>query len=84
MKNIFKFLKSKYIKAKLIKGGTQVKVSIGNVDAQETMTLLFLQIKQIAISMGVEPRYLMNKVIDLDKQIVKTKKHEEKEQRYQK
>lgn len=81
---MFKFLQKPTIKSKLLKGGKEAKITLSNVTAEQTMILLFMTMKQIAISMGIEPRHLMNKVIDLDKTVIKNKKVEEKAQRYNK
>mgnify|MGYP001178303967 CR=1 FL=1 len=78
------FFRKPTIKAKLVKGGTKVKVSLINANKEQTMTLLFLQMKQIAAYMKMEPRALMNKVIDLDKTIVKSQKLEQKAVKYKK
>lgn len=83
---MFKFitkLRKPTIKAQLINKGTQAKVVFTNVASDQVMILLFMTMKQIAKSLGMEPRALMNRVIDLDKSIVKAKKDEEKEARRQ-
>lgn len=81
---MFKFFQKPTIKSKLLKGGKEAKITLSNVTAEQTMILLFMTMKQIAISMGIEPRHLMNKVIDLDKTVIKNKKVEEKLHRYNK
>lgn len=79
---MFNFFKKPTIKARLIKGGKQASVTLSNVSAEQTMILLFMTMQQIAVAMNMETRQLMNKVIDLDKTIVKAKKVEERINKY--
>jgi hypothetical protein len=72
------------IRIKLVNGGKQVKVKFINANADQTMTMLFIAVQEFAKTMKVEPRFMMNKIIDLDKTIVRSKKREEKSTRYKK
>lgn len=76
---MFKFLFKPTIKAKLLKGGKEASITLRNINSRETFLLLYLAMGDIAKRLGMEPRALMNRVIDLDKQIIKTKKLEKKE-----
>lgn len=82
MFKIFDIFRSPTLKAKMIKGGAQVKVSLINLKPQQTMILLFMAIKQIAKSLGMQDRELMNKIIALDKSIVRDEKHAERKAKY--
>lgn len=75
---MFKFFKPK-IKATLIKNGSQVDIKIKNANAEQILIMLFLTIKQIALYLKVDKRHVMNKLIDLDKQIVRSEKRAQKE-----
>lgn len=81
---MFKFLKKPTIKAKLVNNGTKVKVLLSNVNAEQVIILLFMVIKQIATSMGIEHSHLINKIIDIDKTIIHAKKVEIKKNKYNK
>lgn len=76
---MFTFLFKPKIKAKLIKKGSAVKVSVINSKPEQTIIILFLTIKQVAKGMGLEFRQLMNNLIDIDKTVVKSQNRERKE-----
>lgn len=76
---MFKFLIKPKIKATLINKGSSVKVSIINATAEQTMIILFLLIKQVAKSLNLEHRQLLNRIIDLDKNIVRAQNRDKKE-----
>jgi len=82
MTNPLYFFRNPTIRAKLVNGGKQVKVALINTTAEQTMIILFLAISQIARQLRMEPRKLMNRIIDLDKTIIKTKKVEERTEKY--
>ncbi len=75
---MFKFFFKPKIKAKLIRGGSAVKVSVINATAEQTIIILFLAVKQIAKGMGMDFRQMMNKLVDLDKTIIKAQNHDKK------
>ena len=79
---MFKFLRKPTIKAQLVRGGKNVSVKLINSTPDQTMIMLFLAMKQIAGHMKMAPRELMNKVIDLDKTIVRAQKVEERNNKY--
>ena len=81
---MFKFLFKPTIKAKLMRDGKSANISTSNITARQTFLLLYLLMKQLAKDLGMEPRALMNRVIDLDKQIIKTEKLSKKEEYRQK
>lgn len=67
------------VTAKLIKKGSQAKVKMYNLtDQNEILILLFLMTKALAPKMRMEHRQLMNKVIEMDKVILKNHKLLEK------
>mgnify|MGYP007071571069 CR=1 FL=1 len=72
-----------FLRARLINGKTQVQVSMVNASREQAMLMLFSIIKEMAKTFGMDRRALMNKVIDLDKQIIKNHKAEEKAVRRQ-
>lgn len=76
---MLKFFFKPKIKATLIRGGTAVKVAVKNATNEQTVIILFLAIKQIAKGLGMEQRQLMNRLIDLDKTIVREKNRLKKE-----
>lgn len=78
------FLFKPTIKAKLMKDGKGADITTRNITARQTFLLLYLLMKQLAKDLGMEPRQLMNSVIDLDKQIIKTEKLSKKEEYRQK
>lgn len=76
---MLKFLFKPTIKSKLLKGGKEAEVTLKNASPRETYLLLYLTISDLAGRLNMEPRALMNRVIDLDKQLAKIKKVEKKE-----
>jgi hypothetical protein len=76
---MFKFFFKPQIKATLIKGGSQVKMKIRNATREQTMILMYLTVRQVAKALKMQERELMNKIIDLDKTIIKSQKLEQKE-----
>lgn len=76
---MLKFFFKPKIKATLIRGDTAVKVAVKNATSEQIIIILFLTIKQIAKSLGMEQRQLMNRLIDLDKTIVREKNRLKKE-----
>lgn len=81
---MFKFLFKPTIKAKLLNGGKEASITLKNINSRETFLLLYLAMSDISKRLGMEPRALMNRVIDLDKQIIKTEKLSKKEEYRQK
>jgi len=76
---MFKFLFKPTIKATLIKGGTGADITTRNINSRQVFLLLYLLIKQLAKDLGMDTRQLINRVVDLDKQLIKTQKAEKKE-----
>lgn len=76
---MFKFLFKPTIKSKLVKGGEYAEVTLKNATPRETYLLLYLTMCDLASRLNMEPRALMNKVIDLDKQLTKLQKIQKKE-----
>lgn len=79
MLNIFKKLQNPTLRAKMINNGQQVKVQLINVkDHANIYLLLYSTLVQVARIMKVDHRFLMNKMIDLDKQIIRNAKQDAK------
>lgn len=76
---MFKFLFKPTIKAKLLKGGQEAEITLKHATPRQTYLLIYLMISDLAKRLGMEPRALMNRVVDLDKQLTKIKKVEKKE-----
>lgn len=87
MEKIINFLKKfagrPTIKGKLIKKGSQASVKMYNVNAEQTMILFYMMVKQVAKSLHVDPRHFLNKLIDLDKRIAQNEKQEIRQAKYQ-
>lgn len=76
---MFKFLFKPTIKATLIKNGTGADITTRHINSRQVFLLLYLLIKQLAKDLGMDTRQLINRVVDLDKQLIKTQKAEKKE-----
>ncbi len=84
MKSIINFFTKPKISATLI-DASHAKVLFRNVTAEETMIILFAIIDKTSKALGMQDhRQLMNKIIDLDKTIVRAKKQEKSAKKYQK
>ncbi len=66
----------------MIAGGSKVKVKLMHANADQSMILLYMTIQQIAKGLKVDHRHLLNKLIDLDKRIVRNSKDEIKQAKY--
>lgn len=62
------------IKAVLIDSGTKAKIDLTNINKQNALVLVFMIIRFVARHLKMSDRELMNKIIDLDKTIVKNDK----------
>lgn len=82
MKKLFYIFHRPTLKAKLIDGGSKVKVSVTHANAEKTVLLLYMAVKQIAKSLKVDHRHLINSLTDLDKRIIKNRKDEIKQAKY--
>lgn len=80
--NIFKFFKKPTLTAKLVNKGTQASVKLSNLSAEQTLVLLYMTILQVGKMLNKDHRHIMNRLIDIDKQIVKTEKDAEKVAKY--
>lgn len=81
---MFNFLKGKRISAKLVKGGLEVKTKIGNVTNEQLLILLSLLIKNAAKRLKMPHRQLLNGLVSIDKEIVRSEKKIAKANRYKK
>lgn len=82
MKNILvRIFYRPQIVAKLLRND-KVKVTFTNATKHETMLILYTLVRQAAKALGMQERELMNKIIDLDKTMVKTAKQKERQGRY--
>lgn len=79
---MFKFFRKPTIVAKLIDNGHNSKVSLINISHKDTIILLFSVVKQIATILKMDHRMLLNKLIEIDKGIIKTNKQQEKAVKY--
>lgn len=79
---MFKFFRKPTIVAKLIDKGHNSKVTLINISPKDTIILLFSITKQIAAIIKMDHRALLNRLIDIDKGIIKTKKEQTKAVKY--
>jgi hypothetical protein len=79
---MFNFFKKPTLKTTLVADGTKAKVKIRNANQSQVIILLYYAIKQTALHMRIDHRHLMNKLIDIDKTVVKSQKQEVKKSRY--
>lgn len=79
---MFNFLRKPTIKARLVEGGAKAKVQLLNINKQQQVILIFMIIKQVAAGLGMDTRYVLNRLIDMDKGIVKQRKEEERQAKY--
>jgi len=82
--NILNVFRKPTLKAKLLRGGRMVKVDLIRVSSGNAILLLFSVVKQVAIYLKIDRRFLLNKLVDLDKQIERTAKQESKKGKYNK
>lgn len=76
---MFKFIFKPKLTATLIKGGSQAKIKAKHIKADELLILMYLTVRQVAQYLKMDHRALMNKLIDLDKIILKDNKKKQKE-----
>ena len=79
---MFKIFKKPTIKGRLVSGGDKAKVDLININKSQQFILLHMIIKQIAAGMKVDQRYVLNRLIDMDKEILKARKSEVKQAKY--
>lgn len=82
MKKFLKLFFRPSIAGKFVSRGRKVKVSISNLDKQDSFTLMFMILKEVAKYLGMDHRELLNKLKDLDTQIKKNEKTEVKKAKY--
>ena len=75
-------LRKPQIKAKLVKGGSRAKVEIINATLDQSLTIIYMQVRHIARMMKIDQRHILNRLIDIDKRIARAKKQEYKQARY--
>jgi len=80
--NILNYFRKPSINAKLVNGGKQVKVNLINTTNENVMIMLFLTVKQVAVMMKIDHRHLLNGLKDIDTQMKKTEKKQERLARY--
>lgn len=61
--------------------GDKALVELRRIVPSQVVIALFSAIHQCAKMMNVDPRFLMNKIVECDKQIAKDKKQKEKDLR---
>lgn len=81
-KPILNFLRRPSITARLVAGGTKAKVYLTNITKEQQFTLLHMIVKQVAAGMKMDHRYVLNRLLDLDKSVVKARKEEERQAKY--
>lgn len=79
---MFNFLRKPTIKARLTNKGEKAKVDLINITKHQQFVLLHMIVKQIANGMNMDHRYVLNRLIDMDKQIIKGRKEEERQAKY--
>lgn len=79
---MFQFLRRPTIKARLVEGGAKAKVALINISKHDQIVLIFMIVKQIAAGLKVDTRYILNRLIEMDKGIVKKRKEEERQAKY--
>ena len=80
--NILNYFRKPSINAKLVNGGKQVKVNLINTTNENVMIMLFLTVKQVAIMMKIDHRHLLNGLKDIDTQMKKSVKTQDRLERY--
>lgn len=70
------------IKARLIEGGAKAKVDMINITRQQTFVLLHMVVKQVAAQLKLDHRFVLNRLLDIDRDITRERKKEEKQARY--
>lgn len=79
---LFDKFRNPTIHAKLVDKGAKAKVNLINMNSEQVMILLYMTIKHIAKSLNVDPRYIMNRLQDLDRQVTRAHKDEVKQAKY--
>lgn len=80
--NILHFFRKPSIHAKLVNGGKQVKVNLINTTNENVMIMLFLTVKQVAVMLKIDHRHLLNGLKDIDTQMKKSVKSQQRFERY--
>jgi len=70
------------IKARLTDGGSKAKVDMINITRHQTFVLLHMVIKQVAAQMRVDHRFVLNRLLDMDRDITRERKKEERQAKY--
>lgn len=76
---MFNFFRKPTINAKLINHNRESKVTLSNINRQQTIVLLFSIVRQVAGMLKMDYRQLCNHLLDLDTQMKKNEKNAAKE-----
>lgn len=80
---MFKSFRKPFIKSRLVDGGDKASVKVGNASVHQAMILLYMTIKQVGKSLGMDdPRQMLNALLDLDKRITRNQKDEQFQAKY--
>lgn len=82
-KSIIKKIFKPTIKAKLT-GPNEVHITYKNINSREIFLVLYMTVAETAKTLKMDKRQLMNSIIDLDKQLIRTQKVSKKEEYRQK
>ena len=66
----------------MINGGRNVSVSYRRCQPHDILLILYTCAQQAAIAMKMEPRFVINRLLDLDKTMVRSAKAAERESKY--
>ena len=75
-------LRKPQIKAKLTRNGAFASVKIINANTDHSLIIVYMIIKHIARLLKIDTRYILNRLIDIDKRINQARKKEYKQARY--
>lgn len=81
---MFKFFRKPFIKAVLRSKTNEVKIDVKYASSHDLFIILFSMIRKVASLLKMDFRQLVNKIIEVDKSIIRQKKIAEKENKYQK
>lgn len=76
------FLRRPSITARLVAGGEKAKVYLTNITKEQQFVLLHMIIKQIAAGMKMDHRYVLNRLLDMEKSVTKARKEEVRQAKY--
>lgn len=78
----FKLKRRASIKAKYISGGRS-KVTIKGANMSDTLVLMYSAVRQIGKMLRQDTRFVLNRLIDLDKEMARSESRAKKELRMQ-